>query len=288
MIGDSRGNAVVNNTFSENGIGVVLTRSHGNEVSRNNLSCGYMGGLGVVDSSSINLTKNCITGSKVGIRLRGSHSCIVSGNVCEKNERTGIFGEGAYRNLLESNNLLENGNGILLQGSAEDTLSSNYAYRNVYGSSLRGCTKNMRQGNILRENSCSLRLDPGQDWSGSSNHGLFVQDIDKSNPADNNHICCLVGKADLMVPTDCGFWGVVSSKNIRAANLALKTAASHGRKRDLFFWIARRLPYLAVGLWTARPDLRRRDHPAAASPKTWLVIAQPMAFAQTAHEACSY
>jgi parallel beta-helix repeat protein len=74
---------------------VVLTRSHGNEVSHNNLSSGYVSGLDVVDSSSSNLTKNYITGGKIGISLRGSHSCNVSGNICLKNERAGIFGEGA-------------------------------------------------------------------------------------------------------------------------------------------------------------------------------------------------
>ncbi len=93
QIEDSRGNAVVNNTFSGNGFGVVLTRSHGNIVSHNNLSGGYVSGLDVVDSSSSNLTKNYITGGKVGISLRRSHSCLVSGNICQKNERAGIFGE---------------------------------------------------------------------------------------------------------------------------------------------------------------------------------------------------
>ncbi|MHB8120187.1 MAG: right-handed parallel beta-helix repeat-containing protein [Methanothrix sp.] len=226
LIEDSRGNAVINNTFSGNGFGVVLTRSHGNEVSHNNLSSGYVSGLDVVDSSSSNLTKNYITGGKVGISLRGSHSCNVSGNICLKNERAGIFGEGAYQNLLASNNLSENGNGILLQGSLENSLSSNQAYRNIYGISLRGCTKNVLRENLLRENSYNLRVESGQGRSGSSNHDFFVQDIDQSNLADNKPICYLVGKADLMVPTDCGFLGLVSCKNIRAANLTIKNSST--------------------------------------------------------------
>ena len=100
LIEDSLGNAVVNNTFSGNGFGVVLTRSHGNNVSYNNLSRGYVSGLDVVDSRNSNLTKNYITGGKVGISLRGSQNCNVSGNICEKNERAGIFVEGADHNLL--------------------------------------------------------------------------------------------------------------------------------------------------------------------------------------------
>ncbi len=226
QIEDSRGNFVFNNTFSGNGFGVVLTRSHDNNVSQNNLSRGYVSGIDVVDSSSNNLTKNYITGCKVGISLRGSQNCSVSFNICEKNERAGIFAEGADHNLLLCNNLSGNGNGILLQGSMENTLTSNQAYRNVYGVSVRGCTRNMLRDNVLLENSYNLRIDPGQGRSVSSNHGFFVQDIDRSNLADNKPICYLVGKADLMVPTDCGFLGLVSCKNISAANITLKNSST--------------------------------------------------------------
>jgi parallel beta-helix repeat protein len=226
QIEDSWGNTVVNNTFSGNGFGVVLTRSHGNDVSYNNLSRGYVSGLDVVDSRSSNLTKNYITGGKVGISLRGSQNCNISGNICEKNERAGIFAEGADHNLLVSNNLSENGNGILLQGSMENTLISNQAYRNVYGISLRGGTKNMLRENVLLENSYNLRVDSGQGRSGSSNHDFFVQDIDQSNLLDNKPICYLVGKADLMVPEDIGFLGLVSCKNISASNLTLKNSST--------------------------------------------------------------
>ncbi|HUS76342.1 MAG TPA: NosD domain-containing protein [Methanothrix sp.] len=227
LIEDSRGNVVINNSFSGNGFGVVLTRSHGNEVTHNNLSSGYVSGFDVVDSSSSNLTENYITGGKVGISLRGSHSCNVSGNICEKNERAGIFGEGAYQNLLENNNVSENGNGILLQGSAENGLISNKAYRNIYGISLRGCTKNILRKNILQENSYNLRVEPGQGWSGSSNHDSFMQNIDRSNLADNKSICYLVGEHDLMVvPADCGFLGLISCRNIRASNLTIKNSST--------------------------------------------------------------
>jgi parallel beta-helix repeat protein len=225
LIEDSQGNMVANNTFSGSGFGVVLTRSHGNNVSHNNLSPGYVSGLDVVDSNNCNLTNNNITGGKVGISLRGSQNCNVSGNICEKNERAGIFAEGAYQNLLVSNNLSGNGNGILLQGSLENSLISNQAYQNVYGISLRGCTKNMLRENVLLENSYNLRVDPGQGQSGSSNHDFFVQDIDSSNLVDNKPICYLVGKADLTVPRDLGFLGLVSCKNISAANLILKNSS---------------------------------------------------------------
>jgi parallel beta-helix repeat protein len=225
QIEDSKENTLANNTFSGNGFGVVLTRSHSNNVSYNNFSRGYVSALDVVDSARNNLTNNYITGGKVGISLRGSQSCNVTGNICEKNERAGIFAEGAYQNHLESNLLSENGNGILLQGCAEDSLISNRAYRNVYGISLRGSTRNMLRENVLWENSYNLRIDSGQGQSGSSNHDFFLQDIDQSNLVDDKPTCYLIGKANLMAPDNCGFLGLVSCKNISAANLTLKNSS---------------------------------------------------------------
>ena len=226
QIEDSKENIVTNNTFSGNGFGVVLTRSHSNNVSYNNFSRGYVSALDVVDSASNNLMNNYITGGKVGISLRGSQSCLVTGNTCEKNERAGIFAEGANQNQLIANSLSENGNGILLQGCAEDSLISNRAYRNVYGISLRGSTKNMLRENVLMENSYNMRIDSGQGQSGSSNHDFFLQDIDQSNLLDNKPTCYLIGKANLMAPENCGFLGLVSCKNISAANLTLRNSSA--------------------------------------------------------------
>jgi parallel beta-helix repeat protein len=226
LIEDSSRNVVVNNTFSGNGFAVVLSRSEGNEVTRNNISSGYVSGLDLVDSRSNNLTNNHITGEKVGISLRGSQDCNVSGNICLKNERAGIFGDGAYQNRLEDNILSENGNGILLQSSAENLLTANQASRNIYGVSLRSSTKNVLRENILLQNSYNLRVESGPDSIWSQNHEFFVQDIDPSNLADDRPVIYLVGKSDLMVPEDCGFLGLVSCRNMRAANLSIKNSST--------------------------------------------------------------
>lgn len=225
QIEDSLENNVLNNTLSGSGFGVVLTRSQGNNVSYNNFSSGFVSALDVVDGARNNLTNNYITGGKVGISLRGSQSCNVTGNICEKNERAGIFADGAYQNRLVSNLLSENGNGILLQSCAEDSLISNRAYRNVYGISLRGSTKNMLRENVLRENSYNLRIDSGQGQSGSSNHDFFLQDIDSSNLVDDRPVCYMIGKANLMATDQCGFLGLISCKNISAANLTLRNSS---------------------------------------------------------------
>ena len=226
LIEDSRGNTAVNNTLSGTGFGVVLTRSQSNNVSYNRFSSGFVGALDVADSAGNNLTDNRIIGAKVGISLRGSQSCNVTGNICERNERAGIFAEGSHQNHLAANNLTMNGNGILLQGSAENILLSNRAIGNVYGISLRGSQKNILRDNSLQKNSYNLRIDSGQGQSASSNYDFYLHDIDPSNLLDGRPACYLIGKADILVPEDCGFLMLVSCKNITAANLTLSNCSA--------------------------------------------------------------
>ncbi len=52
------------------------------------------------DSSRNNLSQNLITGGKIGISLRGAKDCNVTENICSKNERAGIYGDGSYQNLV--------------------------------------------------------------------------------------------------------------------------------------------------------------------------------------------
>jgi parallel beta-helix repeat protein len=226
QIEDARDNDLFNNTLSGDGFGVVLTRSHSNNLSNNSFSRGYVSAIDVVDSARNNLKNNRITGGKVGISLRGSQSCNVTGNVCEKNERAGIFAEGVSQSLLIANNLSQNGNGILIQGCAENSLLSNRAYGNVYGISLRGSKKIVLRDNRLLENSYNLRIDSGQGQSGASNYDFYLHDIDQSNLVDDKPTCYLIGKTDLMAPENCGFLGLISCKNVSAANLTLNNSSS--------------------------------------------------------------
>lgn len=226
LIEDSHDNIILNNTYNGNGLGIALMRSSFNDVLRNRLLGGPVSGIDVSEGSSNNLTENLVADGKVGISLRGSRGCNASSNICEKNERAGIYFDGAYQNIISANNLSLNGNGILLQGSVENSVASNRVAFNTYGISLRGCTKNTLRGNDLSNNSYNLRIEPGQGWSESSDYDVFIQDIDASNLVDGKPVCYLVGKSDVMVPSDCGFLGLVSCKNIRAANLTINNSST--------------------------------------------------------------
>jgi len=153
----------------------------------------------------------------------------VTENVCQKNERAGIYGDGAAYNYLSYNELSENGNGILLSGSSENGLKSNNASRNIYGISLRGSKGNVLRDNVMFANSYNLRIDEGESSSAhlaASGHDFYVQDMDGSNLVDGRPICYLIDEADLVAPSVCGFLGIISCKNITALNLSISNSSA--------------------------------------------------------------
>lgn len=221
--GDCR---VLNNSFSGDGFAVVLKASHDNLISGNNLSGSYVSGLDAEGSRGDNFTENRISGGKVGISLRRSEESLISGNVIEKSEQAGIFLDDSARNILEDNHLTANGNGILLQGSSFNSLLSNVASFNTYGISLRGSSRNLLRDSLLHNNSYNLRLTAGESGGSSSNPLPFDQDIDGSNLADGRPVCYLVGASAVRVPSDCGFLGLVSCRDIRALDLNIANSST--------------------------------------------------------------
>lgn len=229
LVESSLKNLIVKNNLSGSGFGMVVTESSSNEILENNLSGDFVSGIDVVDSSRNNLTGNYMTGGKLGISLRRSSKNNLIENVCRKIERAGIYGDSARENYLANNLLSENGNGILLSGSVENLLSFNNASGNTYGISLRGSIDNVLRDNVLKANDFNLRIDADEAASASpkaSGQDFFNQDIDDSNLADGKPVRYLVGKANLAVPSDCGFLGIVSCRNIKAANMSISNSSA--------------------------------------------------------------
>lgn len=224
LIEDSDRNEVVNNTILTDGLGLVLTRSDGNVASGNNLSGAFVSGIDMLNSRFNDIAANRIEGGKVGISLRVAEYCNVTSNWCLGNERAGIYGNEASGLILAENDLIENGNGILLSASADNIIRSNLASHNVYGISLRGSAKNLLRDNLMELNRYNLRIDGGE-GSGSAPQDYYVQDIDQSNMVDGRPIYYLVGKSGMNVPEDCGFLGLVSCREISARNLTISNSS---------------------------------------------------------------
>jgi parallel beta-helix repeat protein len=192
--------------------------------SGNNLSGAFVSGIDMLNSRFNDIAANRIEGGKVGISLRVTEYCNVTSNWCLGNERAGIYGNEARGLILAENDLIENGNGILLSASADNIIKSNLASHNVYGISLRGSAKNLLQDNLMELNRYNLRIDGGE-GSGSALQDYYVQDIDRSNTVDGRPIYYLVGKSGMNVPEDCGFLGLVSCREISARNLTISNSS---------------------------------------------------------------
>ena len=224
LIEDSDRNGVVNNTILTDGLGLVLTRSDGNVASGNNLSGAFVSGIDMLNSRFNDIAANKIEGGKVGISLRVTEHCNVTSNWCLGNERAGIYGNEASGLMLAENDLIENGNGILLSASADNIIRSNLASHNVYGISLRGSAKNLLQDNLMELNRYNLRIDDG-DGADLSLQDYYDQDIDRSNMIDGRPIYYLVGKSGMNVPEDCAFLGLISCREISARNLTISNSS---------------------------------------------------------------
>ena len=223
LVEESGNCSVLNNSFAGDGFAVVLRGSHDNSVSGNDISGGYISSLDVEGGQGNTLTENRIQGGKIGISLRRSMNSLVSGNAIERAERAAVFLDDSSQNLLQSNRLIQSGNGILLQGSNHNSLLSNEAFANTYGISLRGSPKNLLRDSLLHNNSYNLRLS-GRD--GMYSPIYFDQDIDASNLVDGKPVCYLVGASGIQVPSDCGFLGLVSCQQIRAQDIALANSSA--------------------------------------------------------------
>ncbi|RQW78327.1 MAG: hypothetical protein EHM14_12295, partial [Methanothrix sp.] len=229
ILDSSTGNKIEKNTLSGSGFGIVLTKSFANLVSDNSLSGDFVSGIDVTNSRTNDIEGNSISGGKLGISLRNSQGNNLTENVCGKTERAGIYADKATENRLRGNLLIGNGNGILISGSANNSLLANNLTQNSYGITLRGSIDNVLRENRLFANSYNLRIDSGESSGAvlsSSGHDFYHQDIDESNLAEEKPVRYLVAKADMVIPAECGFLGVINCRNISASGLNITNSSA--------------------------------------------------------------
>ncbi|HUM81654.1 MAG TPA: NosD domain-containing protein, partial [Methanothrix sp.] len=79
--------SVANNSYSGEGMAIVLSGSYSNLVLGNSLSGEMVSGIDAFQSWGNNFSQNNISGGQVGMSLRGSQRCNLTGNKCRRNER---------------------------------------------------------------------------------------------------------------------------------------------------------------------------------------------------------
>jgi parallel beta-helix repeat protein len=214
-------NTLAGNNLNGQDFGIVLSESSENWIERNKISGLYFSGIDLLASNGNNISQNYINSCKLGISLRGSYNNSLIDNLCMNNERAGIYSNGSRNNKFLKNEFAGNGNGILLANSVFNRLDGNIAYGNTYGLSLRGSIQNVLRNNSLDANNYNIRIDSGEIANAhlaSSSVEFYIQDIDRSNLADQKPICYLTDKKNLEVTERCGFVGLIGCNNITVQN----------------------------------------------------------------------
>jgi len=133
--------------------------------------------------------------------------------------QSGIYLGNADHCDISDNNASDNGYGIYLYSSSNNTLLNNTANsNNYYGICLDHSSSNMLASNIMSGNRYNFGV---YGWSLSH----YTQNIDTSNTADGKPIYYWVDQQDKQIPDDAGFVGVVNCTNITVRDVTLTNNA---------------------------------------------------------------
>ncbi|PXF57566.1 MAG: hypothetical protein C4B59_14970 [Candidatus Methanogaster sp.] len=127
----------------------------------------------------------------------------------------GIYLDGVDHCNIYENNCSNNGRGICLESSSDNTLANNTANSN----NICGICLFCSSYNTLESNTMS-----GNAWNfGVFGYSLseYTQNIDTSNTVDGKSIYYWVDQKDWQIPSNAGFVGVVNGTNITVRDLTL-------------------------------------------------------------------
>ncbi len=193
------------------------------------------GFIGVVNGTNITVRDLTLTNNSHGVLFAYTENSRIE-NVTALNNGKGICLDSSSNNTLTGNDASSNSdNGICLRGSSNNTLTSNNASNNEYGIDINEYDIDIdsvhSSGNTLRKNAMSGNVyNFGVNVNGISIDTRlleYIQNIDASNTVDGKPIYYWVGEQDKAIPPDAGFVGVVNCTNITVKDLRL-TNNRHG------------------------------------------------------------
>lgn len=158
-------------------------------------------GIRAVSTLHNSILENNLTANIYCIELSSSSDNIVSGNIMEHSENSGIRLYSSSNNILTGNNIGNNGYGIILSDSSINTISGN----NVTNSGGYGFWLSSSHSNILSRNNVT---ETGQT-------GIYLQTSDKNTLSENN-----------VANTHYGIFLSASSGNTMSSNNVTETATA--------------------------------------------------------------
>jgi parallel beta-helix repeat protein len=163
----STNNTLMTNTVSNNSFGIYLASSStNNNLMDNTVSNNSFGIYLSSSSTNNNLTGNTVSNNEFGIHLFSSSTNTLMGNNANSNRNDGISLSSSSNNTLMGNNVSNNSYGMYLSSSSNNTLMGNNANsNNDSGISLSSSSNNILSGNTASNHTQGegIRLDSSSD-----------------------------------------------------------------------------------------------------------------------------
>jgi parallel beta-helix repeat protein len=175
----SNDNVILNNTATDNWIGIYLYDSLGNIISENHVSYNMWAGIDLENSTnniiannnvSSNAGRGLIQSGFAGIHLWNSSYNTIAGNVVKDNPHFGIELDSSGENIVAENNLSHNqGTGIHLWDSDDNVISDNV----VGDNQLSGIELQDSENNTITDNVASGNLGRGIFLTNTQNNLIY-------------------------------------------------------------------------------------------------------------------
>jgi parallel beta-helix repeat protein len=135
-------------------------------------------------------------------------------------EKAGISLNGVRHSNISNNNVSSNKIGILLRDwCSNNTLTNNTVTNNEEGIWIEDSSNNILSSNTMFGNTYNLGIytEDGDDDDFPS----YIQDIDTNNTVDGKPVHYLVNQHDYPIPSGAGYVGLINCVNITVRNLSL-------------------------------------------------------------------
>jgi len=155
--GQDKFSTVINGSYNE-----IVVKIYSDSVFLSNftLCSGYMPGV-FINSNNVNLNDNIFIDNYIGIELYYAENCSIQNNIVSDNFLTGVFLHNSKNNYLKNNSITVNGidlvsyeqvPAIILLTSYNNTFLNNNISNNADGILLQESHRNMLSSNIISEN----------------------------------------------------------------------------------------------------------------------------------------
>ncbi len=232
---ESSSNTIANNIFSSNIMadGIYLSYSSNYNIIANNKVLNNYRGIYIGYSSGNIIINNNISSSNwdFDIYLRYSNSNIIADNIISSHNNCGMLIFGSNYNRMVNNTALNNGVGISIQFSNDNTIANNTIANNRWCGIGLGwfSDNNTVSNNIVSNSRLGVYVSSYSSYSTLANNtfensGIFIegnfntQNIDTTNTANGKPIYCCKNQKDI----DIDGWSVGQIILFNCTNFTIK------------------------------------------------------------------